>query len=111
MEVGDLLREARLRAGLSQRRLADRSGVPQSSIARIESGRSEPRFGLLQRLLEGCGASLASEPVAGRGVDRTAIREMLALSPTERLALAVQEARNLEALEKLAGAWSLDAQP
>ena len=107
MAADELLRDARRRSGLSQRQLAARSGVPQSSIARLESGRAEPRFGLLQRLLEACGARLSSEPIAGRGVDRTAIREMLALSPGERLALAVEEARNLAALEELVGAGGI----
>jgi hypothetical protein len=41
-----------------------------------------------------------TEPIAGLGVDRTAIRELLALSPAERLALAVEEARNLAAFEE-----------
>lgn len=104
MAADEFLRDARRRAGLSQRQLAAKSGVPQSSIARLESGRAEPRFGLLQRLLEACGARLSSEPIAGRGVDRTAIREMLALSPAQRLALAVEEARNLASFEELVGA-------
>lgn len=33
-----LLREARRSAGLSQRALAEKAGVPQSTVARIESG-------------------------------------------------------------------------
>ena len=100
MRASALLRDARCRAGLSQRQLAARSGVAQPTIARIEGGRAEPRFGLLRRLLEACGTRLVTEPIAGLGVDRTAIRELLALSPAERLALAVEEARNLAALEE-----------
>lgn len=100
MGASGLLRDARRRAGLSQRQLAARSGVAQPTIARIEAGRADPRFGLLQRLLEACGSWLVSEPTAGSGVDRTAIRELLALSPAERLALAVEEARNLATLEE-----------
>jgi transcriptional regulator with XRE-family HTH domain len=100
MDAAHLLRQARRRAGLSQRQLARRGGVPQPTIARIETGRTEPRFGLLQRLLAACDTRLVSEPIAGRGVDRTAIREMLELPLAERLALAVEEARNLAALEE-----------
>ncbi len=91
-----LIRYARRSAGLSQRELALRSGVPQPSIARIESGRTAPRVDTLQRLLRACGVRLDLAPIAGEGVDRTAIRRLLALSPSERARLAVEEARNLE---------------
>jgi len=36
---------------LSQRELAERSGVPQPTIARIEAGRVSPRFETLETLL------------------------------------------------------------
>jgi transcriptional regulator with XRE-family HTH domain len=91
-----LIRYARRSAGLSQRELALRSGVPQPAIARIESGRSAPRVDTLERLLRACGVRLALAPIAGEGVDRTAIRRLLSLSPAERSRLAVEEARNLE---------------
>ncbi|MCC2318800.1 helix-turn-helix domain-containing protein [Cellulomonas chengniuliangii] len=39
---GDSLRAARLRLGLSQRQLAERSGVHQPTIAAIETGRRRP---------------------------------------------------------------------
>lgn len=51
----DLIVEARRRAGLTQRELAERAGTTQSSIARWESGRSEPSFGNVVRLLRLCG--------------------------------------------------------
>jgi predicted transcriptional regulator len=100
VDASQLLRQARRKAGLSQRQLAARSGVPQPTIARIEAGRSDARFAMVHRLLEACDMRLVSEHVAGRGIDRTAMREMLALRPTERLALAVEEARNLAAFEQ-----------
>lgn len=49
---------AREDAGLSQRELADRVGVAQSEIARIESGKREPSIPTLQRILAGAGAEL-----------------------------------------------------
>jgi len=96
MRSPGLLRYARLSAGLSQRDLARRSGVPQPAIARIESGKTAPRADTLERLLEACGARLELGPPAGRGIDRTAIRRLLALTPAQRARLAVREARNLE---------------
>src|SRR5258705_11820976 len=47
-----LLREARTRAGLSQRALARRAGTAQSVIARIEKGQTSPTWETLERLLE-----------------------------------------------------------
>lgn len=55
---GDLVREARRRAALTQRELADRAGTTQSAIARLESGRTSPSFELVQRLLQLCGFAL-----------------------------------------------------
>lgn len=108
MKAAGFLRRARRRAGLTQRELAASSGVPQATIARIEAGRSEPRFSLLQRLLRECGRQLVSEELRGQGIDRTMMRELLALSPRERLDLAVEEARNLAAFEDLVR-WKQDA--
>ncbi|MGI8535945.1 MAG: helix-turn-helix domain-containing protein [Mycobacteriales bacterium] len=51
----DLILEARKRAGLTQRELAERAGTTQSSIARWESARSEPSFANVVRLLRLCG--------------------------------------------------------
>lgn len=97
-----LLRYARRRAGLTQRELAERAGVAQSAIARVEAGRVSPSADRLARFVELCGLRLSAEPPAGQGVDRTAIRELLRLTPAERLALAAREASNLEALERRA---------
>ena len=47
-----LLRQARSRAGLSQRALARQAGTAQSVIARIERGLTSPTWDTLERLLE-----------------------------------------------------------
>jgi len=49
---------AREKAALSQRELAERAGVTQSEIARIESGKREPSIPTLQRILAGAGLEL-----------------------------------------------------
>ena len=49
--AGKLLREARTRAGLSQRALARRAGTTQSVVARIEAGHTSPTWETLERLL------------------------------------------------------------
>jgi len=44
--------------GISQRDLADKSGVGYASIARIETGRQDPSVGMLERLAEALGIRL-----------------------------------------------------
>lgn len=88
---GRMLKYARSRAGLTQRELAARTGIPQETIARIERGRVDPRVGTLDRLLEGCGYGLEVEPRLGIGVDRTQIDERLDASMERRLAIAMAD--------------------
>jgi hypothetical protein len=57
-----------------------------------------PRVDTLDRLLAICGMALEGVPRLGAGVDRSTIRELLALSPVERLRVAATEARNLDRL-------------
>lgn len=52
---GELLRIRRLHAGLSQERLAQRSGLSQRTIRKIESGRSAPRASTLNLLADALG--------------------------------------------------------
>jgi transcriptional regulator with XRE-family HTH domain len=49
--AGNLLRLARVKTGLTQRQLAEAAGVPQSTVARIETHRQQPTLPLLARLL------------------------------------------------------------
>lgn len=97
---GRMLRYARSRAGLTQRALATKTGIPQETIARIERGRVDPRVGTLDRLLEGCGYGLEVEPRLGIGIDRTQIDALLDLTPSERLELAVDNDRHFVDLRR-----------
>ncbi len=49
--AANLLKLARIKAGVSQRQMAQAAGVPQSTVARIESGAMQPTLPLLYRLL------------------------------------------------------------
>jgi predicted nucleotidyltransferase/DNA-binding XRE family transcriptional regulator len=55
---GDLLREARTRAGLTQVALAERAGVTQSVISAYESGRRQPALSTLAALIDASGYDL-----------------------------------------------------
>jgi transcriptional regulator with XRE-family HTH domain len=89
-----LLREARTRAGLSQRQLAKRAGTAQSVVARIEGGQTSPTWDTLERLLRAAGHELAPhvEPqvvVGSHMLDD--VPRILALTPEQRL----EEVQNL----------------
>jgi predicted transcriptional regulator len=88
----DLLFMVRRMAGLSQRQLAQRTGVPQPTIAAIEAGRRDPRVGTLAKLVDGCGWELTMVRQKGKGIDRARIRRLLELTPAERLRRGVAEA-------------------
>lgn len=85
MSFGTQLMRARAAAGLSQRELARRAGVPQSTVGR-------------KRLLRQCGVELQVAPRPGASVDRTQLRERLKLSPQERVEEAVGAARAIAPL-------------
>ena len=55
---GSLLREARTRSNLSQTDLARRAHIAQSVVSAYESGRREPAFGMLERLIAATGHRL-----------------------------------------------------
>lgn len=87
--AGRMVRYARRRAGLTQRALAARAGIPQETIARIERGRVDPRVGTLDRLLGACEYGLESMPRLGIGIDRSQIDALLRLTPAQRFDVAV----------------------
>jgi len=86
--VAVLLRQARIRAGLSQRALASRAHTAQSVIARIEGGQASPTWDTLERLLAAadCAVNPQVEPrvvVEPQMLDD--VPRILALTPEQRL--------------------------
>lgn len=59
VDIGSRLRQVRLRHKLSQRELAKRAGVTNSTISLIESNASNPSVGALKRILDGIPIGLA----------------------------------------------------
>lgn len=62
---GDVVRRARLAAGLTQSELARISDIDQPNISAIEANRRDPTVDTLQRLLAGCGRALVAVGTAG----------------------------------------------
>lgn len=98
--AGRMVCEARRRANLTQRQLSAEAGIPQETIARIERGRVDPRVTTLDRLLEASGYGLESMPRLGIGIDRTQIHDLLKLTPSERLTIAMANDRHYVAIRR-----------
>lgn len=84
---GMMIREARLRAGLSQVELSDRSGKDRAQIARWERDVVQPSFETLRELVRACGFDLDLRLVPYDVDDRESaqLRKSLLRSPQERL--------------------------
>src|SRR5919108_368935 len=85
MRSARLIREARLRGGLTQQELAERTGRDRSVIARWEQGSVVPSLETLLQLLHGCGFDLPLTliPYTPSPIER--VRETALLSPERRL--------------------------
>jgi transcriptional regulator with XRE-family HTH domain len=103
MDAAAMLRMARRRAQLSQRELARRAGVPQATISRIENRVVSPTLDTLDPLIRACGMQLGVVDERGVDVDRSQIRERLAMAPSERLRLAVDAANGVRELRRAFG--------
>lgn len=64
--VGTMI-EQRNTLGISQRELATRCGIPQSSVARIESFRTTPNLDTLLKILQALGLTLTVSPNKSAG--------------------------------------------
>ena len=86
MRSGDLIRDARLRAGISQGELGLRVGRDRAQIARWERNAVAPSLETLQELVRACGYdfSLKLEAFTPES-DDDVLRETLLLTPDARL--------------------------
>ncbi len=93
MSISNLVREARRRAGFTQAELAERAGVPKSTVGRIESRARIPSTEMVERLVRAAGLNVSvslSEPDPGSD---SMFERTLRRSPAERLADATRVAR------------------
>jgi len=83
---GRLIKEARLRAGLTQSDLAALAGKASSMIGRWERGEALPSLETTIALIRSAGFDLSVAITAGDDHDLALIRRSLAMRPEERLA-------------------------
>ncbi len=60
--AAELIRKARISAGLTMAELADRSGTSKPTVSRYENGLVDPGTETLSRLLHACGQELRAGP-------------------------------------------------
>lgn len=61
-QVVSQLIQARIKKGLTQKDLADKIGVKQSAISRVESGTSNPTLAFLGKLIQATDSKLVIQP-------------------------------------------------
>lgn len=89
MNAGTLIRDARHRSALSLRDLGRAAGTSHSAIAAYESGRKEPSFETLTRILRAAGYEMHADvrpamggaDAAARGRELVEVLELAALFP------------------------------
>ena len=85
MRSGDLIREARLRAGMTQYDLGERTGRDRAVIARWEKGAVTPSVETLVELVRACGFDLPLELVPYDSSRAERLRKSALLSPERRV--------------------------
>lgn len=85
MTGGTIIREARRRAGLTQKQLAQRLGTTQSVIARWEADATRPSFETLKEVVRACDFELTVGLAAADPDHDRLIGDALARSPRQRL--------------------------
>lgn len=96
-----ILRQARIRAGLSQRALAEAAGVRQPLVSRVETGREQPSLETLGRLVGACGYSVEADLVPEPDDhDLGLLTTTLSLSPEARVDRLVALHRTADELRR-----------
>jgi transcriptional regulator with XRE-family HTH domain len=100
MVSGSLIRESRLRAGLTQAQLGERLGKPQSVIARWERGDVTPSLETLRQAIRGCGLELSFHLSRLDESTLTVIDEHLKMTPAQRFADLQERVRFHDQLQR-----------
>ncbi|MDP9257494.1 MAG: helix-turn-helix transcriptional regulator [Actinomycetota bacterium] len=109
MTAGQLIRQARLIAGLTQQQLGERVGKAAPHIARWERDAVDPGFETVRTLLRACGVDLSMELVAYDVSGDAELEHNLRLTAAERLDQAEAELRRLARSPERAASLGFDA--
>jgi predicted transcriptional regulator len=92
----------RLKAGLTQAKLAELAGVTQAYVAKIEAGQADPKLSTLRRIIEAIEREFFASPSIA--VERIATKPVIFVKPSDAIGKAVKlmEKRNISQLPVIA---------
>lgn len=96
--AGEIIRSARLHAGLSMRELARRAKTSHATLSRYEDGTVQPSLAVVQRIVGACGLEMRIHLEAPDQSDHDLAASFLELTPRERL----QSLANVDRLRRTA---------
>ena len=94
LSIGALIKSIREQLGMSQRALAKRAGVPQSTVSRIEQGRRDATLSTLHKILGAISCDLVIAPLLQDSID--SIRRKQAKKVAQKQVEYLQGTMNLE---------------
>ena len=94
LTIGALIKSIRLQLGMSQKALAKRAGVPQSTVSRIEQEERDANLSTLNKILGAISCDLVIVPVLQDSID--AIRRKQARKMAEKQVRYLKGTMNLE---------------
>lgn len=94
LTIGAMIKLIRSQLGMSQMTLAKRAGVPQSTVTRIESGKSEPNLSTLHKILGAISCNLLIAPLLENPIET--IRRFQARKVAEKHIEYLKGTMNLE---------------
>jgi transcriptional regulator with XRE-family HTH domain len=100
MISGDLIKEARKRAGLTQAELGARIGKSQTAIARWERDEVRPSLETLREIIRGCGLDISFFISVFDDSNATIIDEHLRMTTKERFVDLITRVRFIEQRER-----------
>lgn len=94
LTIGALIKSIRVQLGMSQKALAKRAGVPQSTISRIEQEERDANLSTLNKILSAISCDLVIVPLLQDSID--AIRRKQARKMAEKQVSYLKGTMNLE---------------
>ena len=85
MHGGELIREARKRAGLTQQDLGELLATTQPAVARWETGKTAPSFERVVEAIRACGLDLGVRIVTADDQHALLVQDNLRRSPSARV--------------------------
>jgi transcriptional regulator with XRE-family HTH domain len=94
LTIGSLIRSIRLQLGMSQKALAKRAGVPQSTVSRVEQETRDVNLSTLNKILNAISCDLVIVPLLQDSIE--AIRHKQAKKVAEKKGRYLKGTMNLE---------------